>query len=254
MDKSLELAKKEFLRRSYRKALRLYEEVLTNSPSSALAYEGAARCLFMLRKNDEAFDRSQQALQLNEQLVLPHIVKAYIHLQRKENLKGMAEANAAIQKDSNSADVLECYGTVLMQDGNSGDAIQVLENAVAINPKSMIAHRNLVYLYSKKKDQKKWLYHAKSVFLIRPSLIAASQLILVYFANHSTITTLFLWLIIGVAYIFNLKLLTLFPLIFVSLVILNSLAMVKERNWPAVVRSLILVFIFGIPAFLTIVK
>jgi tetratricopeptide (TPR) repeat protein len=152
---SLTTAKEILLTKEYAKALEIYERLIADDATNALAYEGAADCLNKLGRFDEAFSQSIKSTQLDNQLTKPYAIRAYVYLSKNAVEKALHEADVLIQLDPNSFETLQCYGTTLLFNHRIDDGIQMLEKALSINPKSIFCHVNLASSYYRKKNYSK---------------------------------------------------------------------------------------------------
>ena len=75
-----------------------------------------------------------------------------------------------MQLDPESANVICCYGTVLLKEGQIPEAIRYLENAVLRDPDLYLAHHNLSVCYQSTGDYKKYYYHEKELYRLKPNI------------------------------------------------------------------------------------
>lgn len=240
-------AKEFFLAKEYVKALDVYETIINNELKNASAYEGAARCLNMLGRYDDASRSSLQATKLDAQLIYPYIVRAYIYLTKNDFQKALHEANVSFQLEPNSADVLECYGTALMYNENFDGGAQYLEESIAINPKSILAHTNIAYIYYRKRNYSKLLNHKQAIFKLKPSISTGAGLLSAFSIRHPYIILIFVGINLYLAYMIKLGFFLFVPQLYIAGMLGNAITAIKMRNWHMLSWLVILLPIIGIP-------
>ena len=246
MESTLDKARNAFTSKKYVAALRLYERAAQEDPSDAFTFEGIGYASLMLNKFDEARKNADQALRLNDQLVRPRVVIAYVLLHEGRYEEAFAEAKLAYDKDVNSAEVLECYGTALLYRGDSEQAITTLEAAVALNPGLMLAHRNLTYLYGQQHEAKKALASEKAVFRAKPTIRHGADLALAYFAVYHVITITVVMISLVAARITGLKIILGLPAIYTCLILWRAFAMLRNRARSDGIGLIILSLLVGV--------
>jgi len=157
-------AETELRRGRYKNALKFYQEILRIEPQNAYAYQGASLSLSNLGQYTQAYEMANRALEINPDLVLPHVVLAYAYDESGEKEKSREEARIALKKDPNSADVLCCFGVLSLLDNNLEAALEYLEKAVTIDPLNYLAQYNLAAVYQNQADKKLF---AQSIILLR---------------------------------------------------------------------------------------
>ena len=81
--------------KDYREALRIYLDIVHQFPKDGRAYQGLSQCYFGLRRFDDALSASNKAIQLDENLAMPHVVLAYVYHYWSDYDKALAEAHRA---------------------------------------------------------------------------------------------------------------------------------------------------------------
>lgn len=104
----------------------------------------------------------------------------------KKNLEAFrAEAREAYRLDPTSADVLTCYGIMLLVDQDEDGAINALTEAVRINPADIVARTNLAYAFSLAGNAKESLNQTRQIFSISPSISTAIRLLSAFHEAHT---------------------------------------------------------------------
>jgi tetratricopeptide (TPR) repeat protein len=148
------LADNNFKKAKYKKALRLYLEIIKVENQNAQAYQNASLASFYLGKDDDAHKLARKALEIDSSLVLPHVALAYTYDKCGEKDKSREEARIALKMQPESADVLCCCGVTALIDGNSELATEYLEKAVTIDPSNYFAQHHLTVIYQTGNEKK----------------------------------------------------------------------------------------------------
>ncbi|NWF91118.1 MAG: tetratricopeptide repeat protein [Ignavibacteriaceae bacterium] len=229
----------------FQDALSLYEEILHESPHNAEGFQGAAYCTYHLHRLDDALRYSDLALELDQSLVIAHTIRAYVLNINGDNEKSRKEAKIAYELDNNSPDALCCYGTMLVFDGEFDSAIQMLEKATKIDSTIYVAHNNLAFAYSQKKNLKRQLHHVGIMFRLRPSIRNAIRYLGALIGAYSLMFSIALFVIMILAYLTKYKLLLIFPLITIVLSILSFFVLAIKRQWKEALKIFLGILIIG---------
>lgn len=173
--------------RKYKLALRLFRALVNDEPSNALARQGLAQALLRTQAHDEALAESKNAIKLDPNLSLPYVIMAYAYYSKKDFEAFRCKAHEAYELDPASADVLTCYGIMLLIDKDLDRAINTFMEAVRINPADMVARANLAYTYSIAGNVKESFNQTKQVFLISPSISTAFRLLSAFHEVHARV-------------------------------------------------------------------
>lgn len=65
--------------KKYREATQAFLDILQQDPSSGQAYQGMAQCYYRLKNYEAASSSSMKAIELDQTLVIPHVILAYIY-------------------------------------------------------------------------------------------------------------------------------------------------------------------------------
>lgn len=212
------------------KALEIYNREIAENPSNALAFHGIAVCMFNLKNIANAVTMCNKALAINPNLAVSHALLAELYNVLQDVEKSREEAKIAYQIDSNSAEVLAVYGSLLFRDNDLDDAIAVLEKAVQLNPNFYAAHHNLSHAYLRKKDLKGHYIHNKEIFRLRPSFATGLRFIFAYMNAIRPILNFVSLLVTIIALVTKFWLLLILPYSYVAVMVVGSILLRLTRN------------------------
>jgi len=175
-------------------ALQLCEEVINADPQNALAYQSASIAQADLGNDSEALTLSAKALELDPNLIVPHITRAYVLDRVGKTEESQVEAKTAVEKDPESSDALCCLGIILLTANKTDEAKRYLEKAVAINPSYYLAQYHLTRVYLGIKDPRKVFWQSLILFRLKPNIENILRLAYV-FSRASRFTNLLILLI-----------------------------------------------------------
>jgi tetratricopeptide (TPR) repeat protein len=213
----------------YREALRYFQDVLSSQPESTIALGGAAYCLYNLKRDDEAAEICRRALSVDPNLVLPHIVLAYICSTHHEKEKSCAEISMALRIESNSAEALCCNGILLLEDEKIDDAIEFLVRAIGVNPEMYLAHYNLIVCYQKKGLLKKYKEEIFIIFRLKPNLVNLIRLLVAFLLTNRVLLTAILVIPLA-SLIVKLKVLLVLHLLLILVYFSAGILMIREKQ------------------------
>lgn len=205
-------AAKLFEKRKFRKAASLYKEIVKIEPENAEAYQNLARCLSMLKRNNEADKAAQRALELDPHLARPYSTLGCSHLSNNEFKSAEEHFKKAIELDSSEPQYLSNLGLALSAQGIHDTAIQSSQKAIQLAPENPNFHFNMSLVYDKQHSRKLAKEEAYKAFKLKPSwmygyatfLFTIAQWPILY--NLLGITGKFLFLtIFGFIYFFPIK-------------------------------------------------
>lgn len=247
MNYSLDRASNLLQNRKFRKALRIFEELIEQSPGNGVFYEGAARCFLGLKSYAHALKYAKKAVEFNPKYTMAHVTLSYAYL-NNNNLDSSYEAAVlAYQLEPESSYSLECLGTILVYKKKFNEAFDFLNKAVQINPKSAVGHYNLAYIYEELGKPDEAFAQRRLLFTTRPSIPYGYLILLSYIRRHPYITAWTIWIITGIAYLAELRFLLIIPVSFVAMLFWWLLSMLAKRNWLGVGLVVLLVVMFGTP-------
>jgi tetratricopeptide (TPR) repeat protein len=247
--KKLFLAEKLIRKGKLKKALELYNEIIEDDSKCIQAYQGAANVLAALDHYEDAIVMCNRAIEINQNLIIPHTILAIIYNKLGEVEKSREEINIALTIDPNSADALCCYGTILLANNRIDESLEYLERAASRNPSLYKAQLNLAVAYGRKKDSKKVFRQSFTIFFLRPTIKNFLEIILLTTRFYRHIYLLVL-LVSGLfALFYGAKIV----LVVSSLIMLIYFAtgvyiafVNKQKQWKQMGRNLFLGFAFGL--------
>lgn len=154
---------------AFEKALQDCQTVIAANPRDALALQYASVSLANLGRYTEALKMGEIALEIDPNLVVPHVTMALIYDELGDRAQSRIEVGNALKKDPDSPDVLFCLGILALGANQLEDAIRYLEKAVKIERSFFLAHYNLATAYQLKGDLKNLLRKTLTVVRIRPT-------------------------------------------------------------------------------------
>lgn len=159
------------------KAYKIYKEIIKLEPQNAIAYQGASTALQNLGKHDAALDMSRKALEIDQNLVIPHTILANIYAKLGEREKSREEANIAFSANPELPEVLCCFGILSLLEGNLDEALKYLEKAVDKDRSYYFAHHHPAVIYQAKGDIKNLFRQTIILFRLKPSIRNALRLL-----------------------------------------------------------------------------
>jgi TolB-like protein/Tfp pilus assembly protein PilF len=83
---------------------------------------------------DRALDLAREAVRLDDQLPLAHLLLGWVHLWRKEHDAAIAEAQRSVELDPNNAEAWARLGHILDVAGRPEEGIPLIERAMRLDP------------------------------------------------------------------------------------------------------------------------
>lgn len=215
----------------YRQALKIYRSIVIEEPGNALVRQGLAQALLRMRAHDEAITESKKAIELNPNLSLPHVVMAYAYYSKNDFESFRYKAQEAYKLDPVSADVLTCYGIMLLVDKDQEGAINAFTEAVKINPLDVVARTNLAYAFSLAGNIRESLDQFKKVFLISPSVTTAIRVLSAFHETHASSFGILLVLITATAFFLRNDYLLLPSVIYATYSLVVGIRLILMKKW-----------------------
>jgi len=133
------------------KARPLFERAIKLDPGYAYAYAGLALNYFagwaLAFDPDpdglkQALHLAQQAIALDDSLVLAHVVLAQIYSNQSQSDQALSESQRAIALDLNSAGAYSSLGDILNNQGKPAAALAAVEKAIRLDPRNSVNYLN----------------------------------------------------------------------------------------------------------------
>jgi serine/threonine-protein kinase len=164
---------------SLKKAVANFEQVIQKDPEYALAYAGLADSYSMLQQvgvipTKEAFPKAKtlagKALEIDETLAEAHTSLAYVLWSYDWDWGGMErEFRRAIELNPNYATAHQWFARALLSLRRTSEAIQEIQQALELDPLSLIINTNAGFVYMLAGQEKKALEHAEKILDIDPT-------------------------------------------------------------------------------------
>ena len=245
MSKNRDIADNLLKQKKYQSALQIYLDILHQYPSDGKVYQGIAQCYYGLNKYPDAFSASNEALKLDPNLAIPHLILAYTYHNQGQFNKALAEAQKAYDLSPELDDVSNCYGALLLGSGKLDASISVLKHTLEIHPESVLAHQNLAVAYREKRESKKYVEEMRLAFKYRRTLLSAVQLLIAYQQRYAFFLALLILAALFGALLTKSRILLVIPVIMVVQGLLADLKFIidsrwrRNGKWKAVLFSLI---------------
>jgi tetratricopeptide (TPR) repeat protein len=114
MNANQDTANRLLEQKDYQKALQTYLDLLQEHPNDGKIYQWIAKCYYELKKYNEAFSASNEAIKLDKNLYIPHLILAYISVDRGDLENAVLEARHAYGSSPDVEEVSNCYGGLLL--------------------------------------------------------------------------------------------------------------------------------------------
>lgn len=189
-------ADKYYRDRNFRLAFELYEQEISTRPTNILAYDRAARCLWMLKRPLDAIAMCRNILNLDPGYVMAHVIMAEAYYDLKDFSKAEEKMRLAYSMDSSHIEVLTSYGSLLLFEKKMDEAQDILEKTIQKDPDNYVAYNNLAVIYVAKRNREKVLYCAKEMHRLRRSAKNSIRLLLAYMDYYRITNVLLAFLII----------------------------------------------------------
>jgi Tfp pilus assembly protein PilF len=208
--------------KQYEEAIQLFLEIIKTDSQNALAHADLAMALYKSKRWDEARKSCDDALSLDPNTPIPHVVLAYLsYLENKDNDLCYQFAKTAYDLAPELPETLSCFGFALLLRNETEQAVPLLEKALPLSTAQWEIRNNLSIAYRKLGQFDKTFYetlyllkHKRSVHLIArlvTSFLAMKQL------RYPTIIILSICLLGGV---FGLVNLLIVPIVYLSIAIM----------------------------------
>lgn len=231
MNAKQDAADKYRIEKKYRTALQLYLELIREGPANGLAYQGAAQCYWELKNHDAAVSACGKAIELNQNLAIPHIILAKNHARHRDFDKALAEALKAYEKSPELEEVVNLYGVLLLNNGNVDKSIWVLRQASGLHPESASLHQNLAVAYRQKRDFKNSVEEMRLKLKYHPSPSSVYWLLVAYQQQYFFWITLLVMLSLASALLFKSRVFLVIPAIMAIQGLFWDLEFVRDGRW-----------------------
>lgn len=231
MNKNQDLAHQLLERKDYEKALQVYLDLMRANPNDGKIYQWIAKCYYELKKYEEAFSASREAIKLDQNLSNPHLILTYIYHIRRDLQNAVAEARKAYDLSPELEEAGICYGALLLGTGRLEESITVLKDTLVAHPNSILARQNLAVAYREKRDYKKYAEEMRLVYKHSPNLCTMMKLL---FAYHQQYIFLVSVIVVGTlmgALVIRSRILLVIPTISVIQGLLADIEFVISRRW-----------------------
>ena len=170
-------AEQAFNDKKYKLSIDLYRAAVQEEPDNPLLYQGLAQSLLHARAYEQAETASTRALELNPNLFLAYVVRAYAYYNMKDLKSFRIDAQKTYELNPNSAESLTCYGTMLLVDKDWDRSIEILSKAIAIDSSYVWAYNGLALALFQKGDARNAFKQTKRMFLALPTIKTGAKLI-----------------------------------------------------------------------------
>jgi tetratricopeptide (TPR) repeat protein len=243
---------------NYSKALHLYRELIISEPNNALVYQNLAIALGELGDHNEALVMSNKALEIDPNLIIPHITKAYIFNEIGEKDKSRKEVAIALNKNPESHEALCCSGVLSIIDNRLDDALQDLLKAIKINPSFYLAHYNLAAIYQIKNDPRNLFQQTIILFKLKPTMKNLLRMIFVLSRWYRSAHFPVLLLAVAFSFLFGANFILIFAIILMIVWVLGGIYigfMAERKQINQLVRNMITglgIGLFGLAIYLSL--
>ncbi len=217
--------------KDYQQALQIYLDLLRQYPDNGEIYQWIAKCYYELKNYDEAFSASKEAIRLDRNLSLPHLILAYISVHQGNLEDAALEAQDAYNLSPEVDEVSNCYGALLLSTGKLDESIAVLRHTLELHPNSILAHQNLATAYRKKKDYKRYTEAMRLVYKHNPNLLNAIKLLVAYQQRYAFLLSLIVFSALIGAWLFRSRILLAIPVFMVIYGLLGDLTFIIRGSW-----------------------
>lgn len=215
----------------YKLSVSLFRQALEGQPESIAAREGLAQSLLRLRAYDQAINEAENVLGRDPQRAVPHVLIAYASYGKKDIRRFKHEAALAYSLDPQNAEVVTCYGAMLLDDRDVDGSLQLLSRAVQLDPGLMVARRNLAIAFRLKGDSKSALRQRQFIFSASPSLTTFADLVSAFHNAHVPAVGLALLALMILTLVLRASLVLLVPTAYVVYILIQSLRLLMVRQW-----------------------
>ena len=229
----------------YLEALSLYQECLKISPQDADVLAATAYCLYHLHRTAEARDANQAAVHVTRNLLLAHVVEAFLASDDGNPARAVQEAEVALRLGPSSAEALACRGILALEEGNPAEARTYLERAIGSNPLMYLAHYNLIGCYQRLGDAHAASAQIRAIFRLKPNVRNLLRLLVSIVMGSRVVFATFMLAPLLVL-IIHAKILFAFHVFLIALYVGSALLAITERQPALVRRNFMMVAIIAI--------
>lgn len=167
---TLDEANQALEQKDYERSIRIYTQVIANTPQSAFAYEGLADAYYHLKRFEEAKINSQNAISIDPTLPIAHIILAISTYELGDNpLISYQNAKKAYELDPELQRTIAGFGIFSRIVGKIEQSIHLIKRALTIDPDNYDYHFHLFLAYASLNDKRNAFAQAKDIFRLRPS-------------------------------------------------------------------------------------
>ncbi len=189
-------AQKAYEIRNFENALQLYYQEISTHPEKIFARERAARCLWILKRPLDAIAMCEEILNLDSNYVMAYVIEAEAYYDMKEYSKAAEKIRLAYSIDPTHVEVLVSYGSLLLLEKETHEALNILEKAIQKDPNSYTAYNNLAVIYVARRNREKVLYCAKEMYRLRRTILNRIRLLVAYADYYRLTNVSFVFLVI----------------------------------------------------------
>jgi tetratricopeptide (TPR) repeat protein len=176
----LEQAKHALTDKKYRHAYKLYQLVTQEEGNKALAFQGQAECLCILRKYKEAHKCASNALSINPKLSRVHYILAYIYARKKDWGKSMLEIQEALEIEPEMVEARELFSSLLLVENKKSEAFEINSQLVRDGKASWLTHFHLGDIYRSSRNYKDAIFEYQHSLRKKLSLTTLLRIIETY--------------------------------------------------------------------------
>lgn len=217
--------------KNYEEALNFFLSIAKDDPKNALAHQGVSECYYCLGQFGKAIESSEKALGIDPNLSIPHTILAFTHSHAGNLEKSHSEAQAALKLAPNSYESLNCYGVILLLEGNFNEAEAYLTKASQIKPSSVPTHQNLAIVYDRLGNISKYVEETKILFRLKPSAESGLSLLVAFHRKYALFLSIAVPGFLVLALISKTKILLVIPGFYTIWAGYLCYLFAKNRNW-----------------------
>jgi tetratricopeptide (TPR) repeat protein len=185
------------IKRNYKKAIRLFQVAIDQSPEDADAYAGLAKSFLALGNYIKAHDAAIKAIAFNPDLFEPHLILSKIALEKKEYQICEEDIQKALLIDPNSSECLSILGWITAVVKSNSEGFEILKKAIEISPNNANSHRSLGMAWAARKDWKQAAKEVQVAFQLQPTWDTGLLLLIIFISRYRfLLATLFFGLFV----------------------------------------------------------
>ena len=232
--------------KQYEEAIQLFSEIIEADTQNALAHSELAMALYMSKRWDEARESCNDALSLDPNMPIPHVVLAYLsYLEDKDNDLCYQFAKEAYDLAPELPETLACFGFALLLRNETEQAIPLLEKALPLSTAQWEIRNNLSIAYGRVGQLDKTFHETLYLLKHKRSVRLIVRLIMSFLTMkqslYPSIIVLFLCLFGGILGFVNLLII---PIIYLSITTIFGMYGIFQKEIRSAGVSLILISLF----------